>query len=118
MGVLIVLLSIVFVYIVVVGFFVAFFQLFVSKDYYLVLVLNSTESFGWILLGVVAGVFRGVILFLYYFLAGLLLLPFSGGSYDVNFGWLTTLIYINIPLGVRFFVKLFVLGVVVNFFFV
>ena len=70
------------------------------------------------LLGIVLNVFCGFFLVVYYVLVGLLLLPFCGGLLEVNYRWLAVLVYINIPLGVSFFVKIFVLRVSVSYLFV
>nr|YP_010133170.1 NADH dehydrogenase subunit 2 [Enterobius vermicularis]BAV82705.1 NADH dehydrogenase subunit 2 [Enterobius vermicularis] len=117
MGILVVLASYVFIVLVFLGFVMVYLQFFVIKDYFMILVLSSTESFNWFFLGVLMNLFSGLVLFLFYFLAGLLLLPFWSGVSKVNYGWLTTLIYINIPLGVSFLVKMFVLGLAVNYLF-
>lgn len=118
MGVLMVVVVVEVVFLVVLGFFLCYFQLLLLKDYKLMLLVNSTESFGWILLGYVFFLWGGLFLFLYYFFLSLFLVPAFGGERLVNYEWLVLLVYVNVPLGVLFFVKVYVAGYVFGVFFV
>ena len=93
-----------------VGFLFCYFQLFLIKDYKFILRISSTESFNWILLSYVFSVLNSLVLFLYYFFLSLFMIPFFVDKSGNDIEWLTLLVFINIPLGVAFFVKVFTLG--------
>nr|YP_009142691.1 NADH dehydrogenase subunit 3 [Oxyuris equi]AKI07544.1 NADH dehydrogenase subunit 3 [Oxyuris equi] len=118
MGILMVVVVVELVFIIVLSFFVCYFQLFLIKDYKLMLLLNSTESFNWILLGYIYSFFNGLVLFLYYFFLSLFLIPFFGSEYGIDYDWLVVFVYVNIPLGVCFFVKVLVISCVFEFMYV
>nr|UUA64282.1 NADH dehydrogenase subunit 2 [Aspiculuris sp. PC-2022] len=118
MGVLMVVMVVELVFLVVLGFFLCYFQLLLLKDYKLMLMINSTESFGWILLGYVFFLWGGMFLFVYYFFLSLFLIPVFGGEKLLDYEWLVLLMYVNIPLGVLFFVKVYVVSFVFSSFFV
>lgn len=110
-GILLIIFSYDVLFILFLGFFLCFLQLFLIKNYKFILTISSTESFNWILLGVFNSFFNGFILFLYYILIRVLLIPlFNKGNIGSNMDWILLLIYINIPLGMAFFVKIFVLS--------
>lgn len=97
------------------GFFIGYFQLFLVKDYKFMLIINSAESFNWILLGYIYSFFNGLVLFLYYFFLSLFLIPVFGVEDKFDFEWLVLLVYVNVPLGVSFFVKIFVVSFVFSY---
>lgn len=108
-GVLIVLMFSYVVFFLVLGFLFCYFHLFVIKTYKFIMLLNSIERFNWILLGYLLSLLNGLVCFFYYFFISLFLVPFWGGETGSDFDWLIILIYINVPLGVTFFVKVFVM---------
>nr|ALT55329.1 NADH dehydrogenase subunit 2 [Syphacia obvelata] len=118
MGVLTMLLVNLFFWFLVFGFFVCYFQLFLVKDYKFMLVLNSTESFNWILIGYMFSFFNGLLLFLYYFFLSCYMIPFFGDESKFDYEWLVIFFYVNIPLGVPFFVKFFVVGFVFSYYYI
>lgn len=96
----------------VLGFFMCFFHLYVVKDYKLMLILVSCESFNWIMICYIFSVVSGLLLFLYYFFFRVLIIPVFSRFFEVDFEWLVVIVYINVPLGVSFFVKVLTLSVV------
>nr|YP_009391009.1 NADH dehydrogenase subunit 2 [Caenorhabditis angaria]ARV88261.1 NADH dehydrogenase subunit 2 [Caenorhabditis angaria] len=102
-------------YLLLFGLLVCYLQLFVMKSYKNLLIISSTESFNWIILGVFFSFFNSLYLFLYYFvLMFLLISKFSKGSKNfVN--WETMLVFLNIPFSVSFFVKIFSLSEIFKF---
>lgn len=97
------------IFFLVLGFFFCYFHLFVVKTFKFMLLLNSVESFNWIIFGYLLSLFNGVVCFFYYFFIRLFLVPFWRKEVRSDFDWLIILIYMNVPLGVIFFVKIFVL---------
>lgn len=92
---------------VLVGLLVCYLQLFSIKRYKNLLIISSTESFNWIIIGCYLSFFNRIFLFFYYFfLIVLLINKFTKQS--LNFvGWETTLVFLNLPFSVSFFVKIF-----------
>lgn len=99
-----------FVVLLFLGIFLCYVQIFVTKRYKNLFVLSSTESFNWILLLRFVSLLSVLYLFLYYFVVIVLLIVcfYQKEVYDI--GWETILIFINIPFGVSFFIKIFSLG--------
>lgn len=118
MGVLMLILVEELIFLILVGFFLCYFQLLLVKDYKLMLLLNSTESFNWIVLGYMYSFFSGFVLFLFYVIGGLLLFPFFGLESVKSYEWLVIIVYVNVPLGVSFLVKFFVLGYIYSIYLV
>nr|YP_009391093.1 NADH dehydrogenase subunit 2 [Caenorhabditis castelli]ARV88357.1 NADH dehydrogenase subunit 2 [Caenorhabditis castelli] len=102
-------------YLLLFGLLVCYLQLFVMKSYKNLLIISSTESFNWIIMGVFFSFFNSLYLFLYYFVLMVLLISkFSKGS--KNFiNWETMLVFLNIPFSVSFFVKIFSLSEIFKF---
>lgn len=117
MGVLIMIISNYLFWLLLVGFVICYFQLLLVKSYKFILVLNSTESFNWILLGYMFSFFRGLIIFVYYLRLRVFLIPLFGEEVICDYEWLVILFYINVPLGIPFFVKFFVVRSVFRFYF-
>lgn len=97
------------------GLIICYFQIYSIKNYKNLLVLSSTESFNWIIIGLFLSVFNTLYLFLYYiFLIIILIRKFRKSR--VNFlNWETILVFLNIPFRVTFFVKIFSLRELINF---
>lgn len=95
-------------YILLFGLLVCYVQIFVMKRYKNLLIISSTESFNWIIIGVFFSMFNTLYLFIYYFaLIVLLISKFSKRSRYNFVNWETTLVFLNIPFRVSFFVKIF-----------
>lgn len=97
------------------GLLVCYFQIFGLKNYKNLLVLSSTESFNWIILGLFISVFNVIFLFVYYFFLIIILIR-KFNKLNINFlNWETVLVFLNIPFSVTFFVKIFSLREVFKF---
>lgn len=73
------------------------------------MVLSSTESFNWILLGLFFGIFGFFFIVLFYFLNMVFFIIFINSNNITFLNLETILIFLNIPIGVVFFVKIFML---------
>lgn len=119
-SVLILLGGLEFVFLILFGVFLCYSQIFVTKRYKNLFVLSSTESFNWILLLRFVSLLSVLYLFLYYFVVMVLLIACFYQKEIFDISWETILIFINIPFGVSFFIKIFSLGGLLwgyNFFF-
>lgn len=104
------------VYILLFGLLVCYIQIFVIKSYKNLLIISSTESFNWIVLGVFFSMFNTLYLFIYYFILIFLLISKFSKTTGYNFiNWETTLVFLNIPFRVSFFVKIFSLREIFKF---
>lgn len=105
----------------VVGLLICLVQMLLLKSYKRLLILSSTESFNWIILGFLISMFSVFLIFMYYFFLMLFLVPkFESENFYSYVSWETILIFINIPFSVNFFVKIFALGeslVLIDFWF-
>lgn len=115
---LVILLQMFFVgafYILILGLLFCYLQMFVMKSYKNLMIISSTESFNWIILGIFVSFLNSFYLFLYYFILIVILIRnFNKLSYNfVN--WETTLVFLNIPFRVSFFVKVFSLSEIFKF---
>jgi len=97
--------------ILVLGVFICSLQLFLIKYSKFMFVISSTESFNWILLGLFLGIWGANILFIYYMLNMFFLLSPTSHSLVEFVKIETYLVFLNMPLTVIFFVKLFRLKV-------
>ena len=97
-------------FLLLVGLLLCYLQIFIIKSYKNLLVISSTESFNWIILGLFFSVFNSLYLFIYYFILIVFLInKFS--KFSNNFiSWETALVFLNIPFSVSFFVKIFSLS--------
>lgn len=105
-----------FFLILIFGILFCYFQIFFLKNYKLMFLISSTESFNWVIFGFLGGVLSLGIIFLYYFFNILILMRYlnlRGGSF---LGIETVLIFLNVPLGVTFFVKILSLNIIFNIF--
>lgn len=94
------------------GILLCYFQIFFLKNFKLIFLVSSTESFNWVLFGFIGGFFRLIIIFLYYFFRIIILIRYlnlSGGRF---LGLETVIVFLNIPLRVTFFVKIFSLYII------
>nr|YP_009550279.1 NADH dehydrogenase subunit 2 [Heterorhabditis indica]YP_817453.1 NADH dehydrogenase subunit 2 [Heterorhabditis bacteriophora]ABJ80697.1 NADH dehydrogenase subunit 2 [Heterorhabditis bacteriophora]AZU95938.1 NADH dehydrogenase subunit 2 [Heterorhabditis bacteriophora]QAA11083.1 NADH dehydrogenase subunit 2 [Heterorhabditis indica]QAA11095.1 NADH dehydrogenase subunit 2 [Heterorhabditis bacteriophora] len=99
------------VYLFLFGLFICYLQMFMLKGYKNLLIVSSTESFNWLMLGLFFSFFNVFCLFIYYFLLFMLMVPkFSKNSSLAFFNWESTLILFNIPLSMSFFIKIFSLS--------
>nr|ATN41094.1 NADH dehydrogenase subunit 2 [Caenorhabditis japonica] len=99
------------VYIFLVGLLICYVQIFVMKSYKNLLIVSSTESFNWIVLGVFFSMFNTLYLFLYYFILMVILISKFSKTNNFNFvNWETALVFLNVPFSVTFFVKIFSLS--------
>lgn len=102
-------------YLLILGLLVCYLQMFVMKNYKNLLIISSTESFNWIILGLFFSFLNSLYLFLYYFILIVILInKFS--KFRNNFvRWETVLVFLNIPFRVSFFVKIFSLREILKF---
>lgn len=99
------------IYILLFGLLFCYLQIFVMKSYKNLLIISSTESFNWIILGVFFSIFNSLYLFIYYFILIVILISKFSKVNGFNFiNWETTLVFLNIPFSVSFFVKIFSLS--------
>lgn len=101
-----------FFIILIVGIVFCYLQIFFLKNYKLIFLISSSERFNWVLFGFIGGIFSLGIIFLYYFFNMLILIRYlnlNGGSF---LGLETVLVFLNIPLRVTFFVKIFRLYII------
>nr|BAV82763.1 NADH dehydrogenase subunit 2 [Nippostrongylus brasiliensis] len=95
----------------VVGLMMCLVQMLLLKSYKSLLILSSTESFNWIILGFLMSMFSVFLIFMYYFFLMLYLVPkFENENFYSYVSWETMLIFMNMPFSVNFFVKIFALG--------
>nr|YP_010878791.1 NADH dehydrogenase subunit 2 [Gnathostoma binucleatum]WHE41114.1 NADH dehydrogenase subunit 2 [Gnathostoma binucleatum] len=95
------------VMLLVVGVFVCFVQLFLLKGYKNMMIVSSTESLNWILLMLFFSMLDVFFLFLYYFFFMMFLMPYFSKKQGLFFNWEVVLVFMNVPLTVNFFVKIF-----------
>nr|YP_004927935.1 NADH dehydrogenase subunit 2 [Wellcomia siamensis]ACV96771.1 NADH dehydrogenase subunit 2 [Wellcomia siamensis] len=110
MGVLMMILVNELFFLFIFSFFLVYFQLFVVKNFKFMIVLSSTESFNWILLGYLFSFFNGFFLFLYYFFLSIFLVPFFSSEVVLEYDWLVIYMYMSMPLGMSFFIKFFMVS--------
>lgn len=98
------------------GVLLCIIQMLVTKSFKNLIILSSTESFNWILIRWIFMFVNSIYVFLYYLIFMLYLI----NNYRKNekrkyFSWETVLVFINLPLTVNFFVKIYALiNVVLN----
>ena len=99
----------------IVGLLVCYLQMFLLKSYKNLIIISSTESFNWIVIGVFFSFFNSLYLFLYYFILIVMLIS-KFSKQNINFvNWETTLVFLNLPFRVSFFVKIFSLSEILKF---
>nr|ARV88274.1 NADH dehydrogenase subunit 2 [Caenorhabditis sp.] len=98
------------------GLLICYLQMFSLKNYKNLLIISSTESFNWIILGCFLSFFNSLYLFIYYFLLMIFLIP-KFSLFNINFiNWETALVFFNVPFSVSFFVKIFSISEILKFF--
>lgn len=90
-----------------VGLAICYLQMMVTKNYKNLLILSSTESFNWIILGLFISLLNPIYLFVYYILIIILLINKFLKLRENNLNWETVLVFLNLPFSVTFFVKIF-----------
>lgn len=98
-----------------VGLIVCYLQIFSIKNYKNLLVLSSTESFNWIIIGVFISLINSIYLFIYYIVLMVIIINKFRKSEFNWLNWETILVFLNIPFRVTFFVKIFSLREVFKF---
>lgn len=101
-------------FLLIFGILFCYFQIIFYKGYKNIIILSSTESFSWIILGLLLSFFNSFFLFIYYIL---LILYLIGKFNKLNLSWVsweTILVFINLPFGVTFFVKIFSLSEIIK----
>lgn len=102
-------------YLLFLGLFICYLQIFIIKGYKNLLIISSTESFNWIILGLFFSFLNSFYLFLYYFLLIVLLIN-KFNKFNNNFlNWETILVFLNIPFSISFFVKIFSLSEIIKY---
>jgi len=112
------LFVLVFIFVLFLGVLFCFIQIFIIKNFKNIIIINSTESFSWVLLSLVFTFFEFFQLFSYYVLIFFILLPYINFSF-LGFRWELVLFILNIPLSLNFFVKFLSLSFIsfLNFYF-
>nr|YP_009352219.1 NADH dehydrogenase subunit 2 [Gnathostoma nipponicum]AQX44507.1 NADH dehydrogenase subunit 2 [Gnathostoma nipponicum] len=89
------------------GIFLCFIQLFLLKGYKNMMIISSTESLNWILLMLFFSMLDVIFLFMYYFFFMVFLMPYFSKKEGQFFNWELILVFMNIPMTVNFFIKIF-----------
>lgn len=97
------------------GLLICYFQIFIIKNYKNMLVLSSTESFNWIILGLFISFFNPLYLFFYYLILIVILINKFSNLINNYINWETILVFLNLPFSVTFFVKIFSLSEIMKF---
>lgn len=97
------------------GLLICYLQIFLLKGYKNLIIISSTESFNWIIIGVFFSFLNSLFLFFYYFILISYLIS-KYNKFDLNFvNWETVLVFLNLPFSVTFFVKIFSLSEILKF---
>lgn len=94
-------------YILVFGIVFCYFQIFLVKSYKGMLLISSTESFNWFIILGCFSFLSSFIMFFYYVFFLCFFLFYSGLKDFDFFSWEFIFVFINIPIGIVFFVKIF-----------
>ena len=113
--VLLLLFKFIIFFLILLGILFCYFQLINIKNYKTILVLSSTESFNWLIIGLIIGIW-GFFLFTFYYLFSIIFLL----NYQIIFNWINYfleffLVFLNIPLSFSFFLKIFILNLRIRF---
>lgn len=94
----------------IVGLLICYLQIFLLKSYKNLIIISSTESFNWIIIGLFFSFFNSLYLFFYYFVLIVILIS-KYSKQSLNFvNWETILVFLNLPFSISFFVKIFSLS--------
>ena len=91
------------------GLLLCLLQMLLIKSFKNLLILSSTESFNWILLSYVFSLLNVFFIFFYYFVLIIILIPKFTFKINEFIDWETTLVFLNLPFSINFFVKIFAL---------
>lgn len=95
------------------GIFVCYLQIYVLKNFKYLFFVSSTESFNWLFFSLILGASTFLFFSIYYILNMMILIFYINFSF--SFPLLeTSLVFLNIPLSVSFFLKIFMLFLGVN----
>nr|YP_003433937.1 NADH dehydrogenase subunit 2 [Syngamus trachea]ACX85185.1 NADH dehydrogenase subunit 2 [Syngamus trachea] len=90
------------------GLFMCILQMFMLKSYKNLLIVSSTESTNWVIMGLLVSFFNIMFVFFYYVVIMLLVIPkFEFFNLSNFLSWETVLVFMNLPFSVSFFVKIF-----------
>lgn len=99
--------SIIFLLLILFGVIICYYQIFSLKNYKNIILVSSTESFNWVILGFFLSFFNVLFLFFYY-IFNIIIILFKYNMLDNMFlDWEVILTFINLPFRVNFFVKIF-----------
>lgn len=103
------------IFFILLGLLICILQMLLTKSYKNLLILSSTESFNWVVLGFLISFIRVFFLFIYYFMLMVFLIPkFEFLGVKTFLGWETALVFMNLPFSVNFFVKILALSEVLK----
>nr|YP_009240281.1 NADH dehydrogenase subunit 2 [Haemonchus placei]AMO01515.1 NADH dehydrogenase subunit 2 [Haemonchus placei] len=93
-----------------VGVFLCMMQMLVMKSFKNLMILSSTESFNWILMSWIFLMINALFMFIYYLIYMFYLICYYTKNEKIKYlSWETVLIFLNLPLTVNFFVKIYAL---------
>nr|BAV82742.1 NADH dehydrogenase subunit 2 [Haemonchus placei] len=93
-----------------VGVFLCMMQMLVMKSFKNLMILSSTESFNWILMSWIFLMINALFMFIYYLIFMFYLICYYTKNEKIKYlSWETVLIFLNLPLTVNFFVKIYAL---------
>lgn len=100
-------------FLLILGLFFCYFQIFLLKRFKFLIILSSTERFNWFLI-VNSLIFSVSFYLFFYYLIIISFLLFKGLNFFFNFNtWESLLVFLNIPFILTFFVKIFsLMGIV------
>lgn len=96
-----------YIYFLIFGLLFCYIQLYLIKGQKNIIIISSTESFNWIIIGFMFTFFSPIFLFIYYCLLILFLLPKVTENQYLDLNIKTILVFLNTPFRVVFFVKVF-----------
>lgn len=94
-------------YLFLLGIIFCYFQIFLSKSYKSILIISSTESFNWLLIIMFFSLYSSLLFLFLYFFFLFLVLGYSTKKNLDFFSWELVFVFINIPIGILFFIKIF-----------
>jgi hypothetical protein len=89
------------------GLLFCYLQLYLIKGHKNMMIISSTESFNWIIIGFIFTFFSPIFLFIYYSILIIFLLPKVSETQYLDLNIITILVFLNTPFSVVFFVKVF-----------
>lgn len=107
-------LNFIFIFLLILGLLYCYFQIFIIKNFKLIFFVSSTESFNWIILGCYFGFWSFFLIFFYYILNIIFLVSYTSLNSLFIFSLETILVFLNLPLTVSFYLKIFILFISVT----